>query len=348
MPILNLDVGSYTGPVSYPWQAAEAIINASWDLGVSKLTDASAKVTAAKSDFLDSVSLPSITPGTVGTPSVTEPGVTIPGTIDITDIVATYDDKTAELIATLSSKFTTFIATHFPDEANAYTAAEDVLQAALASPHLGIPATVADQIIGDDRALALSEAARATDEVLAKFASLGYPLPPGAAAAAAVKIQQQAQDKIAESSRKLTIATLEQFRFAVDKTLSLRQIAMQSALDYIKSLVAGPDYASRLVGVGYDAQSKLIDAAGKFLSVRTEVAALISKAEQFNVTAAIDANAKNQTAFLGLVDIKGKALLSEVDMVGRAATSLFNNLNVSSGGTGSSSDGIHYNYSGEI
>ena len=53
----------------------------------------------------------------------------------------------------------------------------------------------------------------------------------------------------------------------VDKMLALRQMAMTSAVAYIQALASGPDMASRLVGIGYDAQSKLISSASQFYIV---------------------------------------------------------------------------------
>ena len=131
---------------------------------------------------------------------------------------------------------------------------------------------------------------------------------------------------------------------AVDKMLSLRQLAMTSAVAYIQALASGPEMASRLVGVGYDAQSKLISSASQFYNSRIAVAEMTNKVEQFNKGLSLEAAGKNQAADLSLIEDKIKALLTETQAIAQMATSLFNNLHASvgltaNGGTAISTSG---------
>ena len=104
---------------------------------------------------------------------------------------------------------------------------------------------------------------------------------------------------------------------------------MSSARDYIKALVSAPTISSSMVGVGYDAQSKLISAASSFLNARTEVKKLVSSVDQFNVTTALQAAEKNQAADLTILEDRLKALLTEAQAIAQMSTSLFNNLHAS-------------------
>lgn len=230
----------------------------------------------------------------------------------------------------LSDKFVTFRSTYFPNEQLGYAATEAWLNNALADPS-GLPASVVSQILADDEARILKDASRATDAVLSTFAARRFPLPPGAAASATLQIQQKAQDAVAESSRKVIIQSIEQLRFVVTQTIGLRQAAMGSAIEYIKAIASAPDMASRLVGIGYDAQSKLISAASQFYNSRTAVAELKAKVDQFNVGTGVDVAAKNQASDLTLIEDRLKALLTECQAFAQMATSLFNNVHAAAG-----------------
>lgn len=353
-PMFSLDTGGYEGPAAFPWQAAEAIINTAWNLAVSGLEAAGTKMAALDASISSvsagTVAADDITAGTVATPTVVEPTVTIPASVDVGDITAVYDTKMAELIAELASRFTAFLGTHFPTESAVYGQA----QTALASLMDGeLPAGLGEALMAEDRVKALQDASRATNTVLAKFASMRYPLPPGAAAAAALQTQQQANDTAAESRRKYHAKMVDVVQAAVAETLKLRKDALDAGINYIKALVAGPENAAKLVGVGYDAQSKLISSVSSFYGQRVAFAELLSKVGQFNVSSALDADAKNQsasleaaiknqtaalTAALGVLAERVKVGVADADMTTKASTALFNNINVTAGGHGNSND----------
>ena len=333
MPIITITPGTYTPGAQSSLDAMAAVINAAWDLGNAKYSDYEAKVAALTDEvtgWLSTQAAPHVTAGTVAAPSITEPPVDIPATQSASDIYTDFAAEYVKLILELSTQFTTFRSSYFPDEQAAYSAAEDWLQSAIANDS-GLPAAVAAQILTDDKDRLLAEADRASETVLATFAARRFPLPPGAAAAAIADITAKAQDEIAASSRKITIASVEQLRWVVEKTLGLRQIAMGAAVDYIKALASGPDIASRLVNVGYDAQSKLISAASQFYNSRTAAAELTAKVGQFNQQLALQAGEKNQAADMTMIENRLKALLTECQALAQMVTSLFNNVHASAG-----------------
>lgn len=331
-----MSIVSYPGTGFYP-PFVRDIINAAWDQANLKTTAFESKINSVET-WLDTPGLiADLTVTTSAVPTVTEPGVTIPATMSAGDAMSLFDTKYLELVALLSTKFTDFRGTYFPDESAAYTAAEDWLQGALANPNGGLPVAVAAQLLEDERSRILVDVARASDAVVSTFAARRFPLPPGAAAGAVLQIQQKGQDAIAESGRKLTGLSVEMMKFAVEKTLGLRQVAMSSAIEYIKALASGPEMASQVVGIGYDAQSKLISAAANFYGARTEAAKLTTQVEQFNVTTKLAADEKNQAADIELVEDRLRALLSESQSIAQMATSLFNNIHASAGVTASDS-----------
>ena len=345
LPSPTIDAGTMAVGAAYSIKTITSVINAAWNQGIAKQADMEAKV-AALGTRLDNIGTPTVSAGTVsaGTvvaPGVVEPGVTIPATASTSDILNSFDSKYVELVNMLSDRFAVFRTTYFPNEHASYAAAEAWLQAALANPS-GLPPAVAAALLGDAEAGILVDSARASDAVLQTFAARGFPLPPGAAAGLVLQIQQKAQTEMADARRKLIIASIEQFRFVVQQTLNLRQMAMTAAVQYIQALASAPDIATKVIGLGYDAQSKLISAASQFYNCRIQAAELAartgqfnaelaSKAGQFNATLALQAAEKNQAAELTLVEDRLKALLAEIQAIAQMATSLFNNVHASAG-----------------
>ena len=335
--ILNLDkTPLYTTPGGTTYlvpgpgaEAIEQIINATWAEAQANKAEFTAKLTAAMNDFLDVTAAPHITAGSVSIPSIAEPAVDIPATQSAGDILVEFNTQRQAIIAELVQKFVDFRTTYFPDESNAYVAAENWLQAAIADPS-GLPATVVAQIFGDDQARILSEKTRAQDAVIAQFAGRRFPLPPDVAASAVMQIEQKAQDELAESSRKVALLSVEMQKFNVEKLLGLRGMAMDAATKYLAALASGQDVASKVVGIGYDAQSKLISSASAFYNARTQAAETMSKVAQYNNSIQLEAAAKNQQSDLTLIEDKLKALLTDIDSMSRAITSLYNNLHVGS------------------
>ena len=334
MPITTLPTGSivsYSGVGLYP-PFTRDVINAAWSAAATLANSYETKSDAianTTTGILTTEAPDHITAGSVTAPTVTEPNVTIPETIDTSSVMATFDAETQSLIAELSGKYATFLSTNFPNDSADYAAARAWIAGAVANPNGGLPVAVAAQLLTDETDKITLEAARATDSVVSGFAARGFPLPPGMAASAAVQIQQTAQDKKAEAGRKLTAISVDMMKFAVTTALSMRDKAIAETIEYCKMLTMAPDIASRIVGIGYDAQSKLISAASSFLNARTEVKKLVSSVDQFNVTTALQAAEKNQAADLTILEDRLKALLTEAQAIAQMSTSLFNNLHAS-------------------
>lgn len=308
------------------------IINATWALGNQKSDEAYSKMTLATGagGFLDTAQVPTITSGTIGLPSVTAPDVVIPSNIDTSQIISTFDSKYADIANFLTTKFTSFISTYAPNQSAVYTAAENWISAALASP-AGLPATVQTQIWGDDQARIIADKVRAQDASWAMAAGRRFPLPPDVVQSLNLQIEQKAQDALAESSRKIAVMSVEQLRYVVDKALDLRKMLLSEAVDYIKALASAPDIASKVIGVGYDAQSKLISSAASFYAADTNAKEMVSKVAQYNNSLTFDKDAKNQSAELDMIKVRADAFMRDLQMLAQQATSLFNNLHASVG-----------------
>lgn len=309
-------------------QVLQDIINATWNEGRLNKAEFTAKMSAAMTTFLDTTTAPHVTAGSVTVPAITEPLVDIPTSVSVPAVYDQWATEYLELATWLDGKFTTFRNTYFPDEAVAYTACEDWLQAAIANPDAGLPPTVAAQIWGDDAARILSDKTRAQDSVLAQFAARRFPLPPDAAASAVLQIEQKAQDELAESSRKVAMLSVDLQKFNVEKLLQLRDLSMKDAVEYVKALASAPEMTSRLMNIGYDAQSKLISSVSSYYNARTQAQEVMSKVAQYNNSTALQAAEKNQMSDLTMIEDKLKALLAEAQSIAQMTTALFNNIHV--------------------
>ena len=310
-------------------QVLEDIINATWNLALSK-SDAvgvkTAAVTAATGMFDPSLA-PTATAGTVTVPTIVAPSVNIPANIDVPDLYLEFADQYIEIATWLTAQYTTWITTYAPNNQALYTAGESSLLAALQS-NTFIPASVQSQIVGDDAARILSDANRASDAVVAQFASRGFPLPPDSAASAVLQIQQKAQDEMAATSRKIVVMSIEQYRFVIEKTISTRDMVLKSANEYVRSLASAPEVASKLLGIGYDVQTKLISSAAAFYNADSQAKDVIAKVGEFNANIAFDASKANQSSKLTIIEDNLKALLGEINSVTQQAVSALNNLHV--------------------
>lgn len=310
-------------------QAVEQIINAAWNEAQNNKAEFTSRLTAALDDYLSTASVPQITAGSVDLPAIEEPLVDIPTSQSVGDVIATFDAKYLELVGMLVDKFMSFRTDYFPNETDTYSAAEAWLQSAIADPS-GLPAAVRAAIVGDAEATVLADKVRAQDAVIAQFAGRRFPLPPDAAGSLILQIEQKAQDEIAEVSRKIVTMSIEFQKFNVEKMIGLRGMAMDSAIKYISALASGPEMASRLVGVGYDAQSKLISSVSDLFRARAGAAEVVSKVAQYNTSVQLEADSKNQGVEMQMVKNKLDALLADCEALSRIVASLYNNLHVSS------------------
>lgn len=339
--IITVPTGNFAPGALATLQYPAWLINASWNQANDKYAAYEAKsaliTNVGGTGWLDTASTPTISSGSASATAPTDPGVTVPSSITHDAIFSSFNTEQQAMWDQMVQGVVAFRSSFFPDEGVAYSAAEDWLQAAIASSS-GLPAATAAQMLSDDKDRILAESSRAADALTARFAAARFPISSGAEVAGVLAIQQTAQAEIAASARKITIAGIEQLKFAVEKLIALRQVAMSAALDYVRTLAGAHPAANQLVGTGYDAQSRLISAASSYFGARTAAADLATKNSQFNVANALSAAEANQRATLTMAEDKLKAMLGELAALAQMATSLFGNLHASSG--------THYGVSG--
>lgn len=327
--------GNFTPGAAWSMNMIASILNAAWNQAGKQeydYTELINSITDEETGWLSTTAAPQIAGvSAANLPTVAEPSLTIPTEIDTSAILSDYHTEYESLIAKLVDYFTTFKNAHFTQDAALYAAGETWIAGALANPNGGLPVTVQNQITDDDHARISRESTHAVETLRQSYAAMRFPLPPGAMASAELQIYQKEQDLMAESSRKITILSVDMMKFAIDNMEKMRQLAMSSTIDYVKTLVMGPDISSKVIGIGLDAQPKLISAVSGLIGARTEVQKLVSSVNEFNVTTDLQVKEKNQAADMGMIDNRLKALLSHCQSLAQQITAALNNMHVSGG-----------------
>lgn len=291
-------------------ELVEKIINQALDTAREKADEAKdfadQAATAARGFSFFNAQLARFTPGNV------EPPMNIPSAAAGVD-TDLFNLTRAQIETFLVTRFSMFFAEYFPTDP-----AEEALGTlrTMLSGGSGIPGHIEEQIWQRDRARVLNEVGRSHREVLATFASRGFPLPPGAAQHQLSAMQQDAQDKIAQQSRDVAIKNLEvileNIRFAVQQALDFRIKGINAACDYLRILALGPDLAMKFATSAADAQAKLISAANTYYGSRIRLEELKFEVEKFNKST------QNTVGMHGVSEF-GERLKAQVQVLAQAA-----------------------------
>jgi hypothetical protein len=240
------------GIVSVPNEAGGAgapvlvsqIVNATWANGQQRTLDADNRINnaLAQAETVPVISAPLL-----------DTSYNVPDAPAITrdmDGKALYDSTVQTISRQIEEGFTRFQSTYFPDIEPASRAALAWLEAALRGEGMGLSPAVEAALWQRDRARMQSELLRTEREQMATWADRGFPLPPGALAHAVKTIRLSGFEQLSAQSRDIAIKTadvaVENARIAVREALNLRIAALQSAGEYVKTLILGPQTALQL------------------------------------------------------------------------------------------------------
>ncbi len=264
-------------------------------------------------------------------PRRVEPPVTIPRNAAGVD-GALYGSTYDQIITDLSDKFAGFFAEYFPNECDYLQEAQTKLCEMLAGG-AGIPAHVENQIWQRDRSRVLEDVGRARDDVLATFASRGFPLPPGAAAHAMRLAEVDANNKIAQQSRDVAIKhieiLIENIKFAIQNALDYRIKGIQAAGEYIKVLALGPEIAMKLATSAAGAQAQLITAASSYYRNRIAIEELKLDAAKFSAGTQAEMSMNNVREFSQRLKARTDTLSAAARAAGDQAAAALNAVHAS-------------------
>lgn len=194
------------------------------------------------------------------------PGLDAPpdlGELDVTQLQNLYWENREEIMEMLKAAFSDYMAQWFP--AGTYFEKSTAwLERALGDGGTSINTAVETALWERDRARLTAEAARAEDEAMTAFASLGYVLPPGSLAHGVLTIRQGLTNALSQQSRDIAIKAhqdeLDNARLAVQQAISLRGAAMSAAINYMQALAVAPQIATTLATAQIDGQTRIASA----------------------------------------------------------------------------------------
>lgn len=283
--------------------------------------------------------------------AVAEPDVIIPKLAEGASMEL-FDSWWNGITDQLTERFSWFISTYFPNECDYLGKAQGWICKALTSGGTGIAPRVEEQIWERDRSRILRDAARAEEEAMTSFAARGFPLPPGALAGMVQRIRNDAQDRVAQSSRERAIQAaqleVENVRFAVQQAVGLYTSAVGAARDFISALASTSGVSAQLIPSVTDSQSRLISAASSYYQARIAVKELELKASTTGAEFNQQANTANQAAQMQVQRAMVDSALEAAKMLATQAAAALNAFHISVGTDARVATTVGYNYGGDV
>lgn len=323
--------------VAYAITAGSRIFNALWETAQEKSAAFDVRMNDATAAVPSSSNIGTApTVGAVTTPTVPIP----PPAMSAGEVQALFDTNAEAIKQLLVDAYSNYLATYYPGSAY-LTSAETWINNVLTNGGTGVNPIVEQQIWHRERGRTLQELERAEDELMTTWAGRGYPLPPGALTGSVLRVRQDADGKIGESSRAQAIRVfeieIEQSRFAVGQALALRQQAVSSAGEYMRSLVLGPQVGAQLA-------TSLAETQASFARVTTEYyRSLIAASEIPLRVATTNAELSMRTKELAgrldndLVSKRVEAAIAAAQLYSTQTAGAFNALNAQAGMSSSDS-----------
>jgi len=113
-------------------------------------------------------------------------------------------------------------------------------------------------------------------DVADAYARGGLPAATGQAIFGSMMIDQDARNKIAQSSRERAILAMqlaiENIRLAVQQSIAWRLQSVQAAAEYIRTLALGPEIGARIAGMEVDARARAAEVAASYFRSRVDAA----------------------------------------------------------------------------
>lgn len=331
--------GLFTPGAAYAIQLNADIVNAAWNLALEKSDDFEARMAALTdvvTGWLATVNIPHVTANTVTATAPTEPGMTLADVMP-TDVLVEFQTQANTIVADLVSKFSGFISTWFPDEGATYGAAEAWMIDAINPTTSAIPSAVKAAMLATADAQIAVEKAQALEFASAEWLAKGHQFPPGALTFHGVRLEQRALDQkaavIRDAVQKDFDLTYQKILEAVRMALANRQSALAAAQAYMAAMVSGKGLGNQITDSAYQAQVRMIGAAGDFFRSRVTAAQFALEASKANASLALDAAKANQNADMDQIQNRLKALLSEAQLLATMVAAWSNN--VRAGGSSS-------------
>lgn len=320
------------GPGNY----VPVIISAAWSKAVELSQQASDDIETAIA--LTTPAPRAASPDPIEVPDVPDaPALTA---LNQSTATALYDSTSENLINTLAALFTGYLSENFGDSGYIDNA-RGWIDEALTVGGSGINADVEAQLWNRARDRALTDAARGREALEADWAARRFPTPPGALRHGLLMIDKAAQDAVAEAARAQAAEAfsreVENVRFAVERAIALRSLAMSSAGDYIRTMVQGPQVANQVASTIIDSQSRFSSTLTDFYRARIAAAEIPLRVSTTNAELKVRTNETNVRTAMETLTQRVNAAVANANMVATQAAAAFNAVNTSASVSGNDS-----------
>lgn len=282
---------------------------------------------AANAAILASQGLASLSPSDISF-NVTAIEPAVPSVVNGTQ---TYEAQLEKLISLLSQQFASFFVQYYPLASDAFDEATNWILNSITNGGTGINPAIEAQVYARGRERIITEGERVENQVRNDFASRGFQLPPGAMAGQLAELRKAQLGQTGDYARDVAIRQFEEelrnVRFAIEAAINSRQMAMQSAADYIRALMSAPDAAARVALVNSDVQAKMISATSDLYRARLSRDELILKSKEITVDSKLKAGTVNVDGFYKGLDARVRAAVAAADVYGQAAGAALSSLN---------------------
>lgn len=253
----------------------ESAIDRAWTLASSAYSDAN-----AFTDKAFTATAGAFTPGAI--PDLAEPdgvGILIPDLNipddDLRDILKDEENAATRILKEeLDYRLEEFLSTYYPDYTPNLQNIADWLDKAITEGGTGVPVHIERAIWDRDRSRYDQQVLRGEQEVMNVWASRGFPLPPGAATRQMAQVRQDAFDKLQDRSREIAIEAakleIENVRFAIQQGASLQMQVMNTAIEYMNSVLAIASNAQTHARALVDAIVRMHDITAQYARLKFE------------------------------------------------------------------------------
>ncbi len=325
-----MSIGNLSGG---PGQYVPVIISAAWAKAEALSGQASDKVEEA-------IALTTPAPRAANPDVIPLP--TLPDAPTLTALsqptaTALYDSTSEDLINTLAGLFSGFLAEHFPTD-DYITEAQDWVTRALTVGGGGVNAAVEGQIWNRARDRALADAARNREALETDWAARRFPTPPGALRHGLLMIDKAGQDAIAEAARAQAIEAftreVENARIAVERAVSLRNLALTTAGEYIRTLAQGPQVAAQVASTIIDSQARFSSTVTDFYRAQLAAVEIPLRVSTTNTELKTRTSETNVRVAMETLTQRVNAAVANANMVATQAAAAFNAVNTSASVSG--------------
>ena len=249
----------------------------------------------------------------------------------VEDSVLNYEQYLDKLVALLSGQLAGFFAQYYPLVSDAFDEATAWLVSTITNGGTGINQAIWDQVWNRARENVIADGRRVQAQIVTGFSAKGIMLPAGVMTR---KISESLFDQTGKTgivatsnAMKQVEIQIETIKFAVEKALESRTMAMTAATDYIRAIATSPAAAAQVASLNSDNRAKMLSAAGEFYRARLSRDELVLRSKLAELDSTVDVYKHRRDNATQNDQVEVQALAAAADVFGRTASAAIASLN---------------------